>query len=637
MRPNGAAIVLAVGLLCGCRQAAPPRESASTAGIPPTYSKDVAPILAANCAGCHQPGQGAPFNLLTFADARERAADIAAATSARIMPPWLPEPIEPAFVGERRLTPEQIATLRRWADTGAAEGDPISLPEAARAPGEWASGTPDLVLRPPRAYALSPGHGDVFRNLVIRTSLPSDRFVRAVEFRPGDAPVHHAVLHLDPTPAARARDGGDGQPGFDGMGATGTRDPDGHFVGWAPGRGPIVSAEGRPWRLARGTDLVVELHLIPQAQVVAVQPTVGLFFAERTTNAPPLMVKMGSNAIDIPAGATDYAITDRYTLPAEASVLSLYPHAHFLGKEMQVLALLPNGTTRTLLFIRRWSFHWQQDYRFSTPVVLPRGTTIAMRFTYDNSEANKDNPHRPPVRVTVGQRSTDEMGNLLLQVLPASSADRATFEAEAAAREVAANVVLAEHLVRANPGSAEQLIFLGASYTDAGRFADGIAALTAARRLDPMSWKAHHELGGALFKSGKVAESVREFQEAARIRPAEASVQFNLGQALVAVGSAVAGKGALARAVALRPDFGEAHHELGALLFAGGQVNDAIRHLRKAAELMPDSSNVHSDLGGALAQAGLAAEALTHLRLALELDPGNSAARENLVRLQRGR
>jgi Flp pilus assembly protein TadD/mono/diheme cytochrome c family protein len=637
MGPNGAAVLLAVGVLCGCRPGAPSGEHATATGPAPTYSKDVAPILAANCAGCHQPGQGAPFNLLTFDDARVRAADIATATSARIMPPWLPEPIVPAFVGERRLTPEQIATLRRWAETGAARGEPMSPPAAARASGDWSSGPPDLILRPARAYVLSPGNGDVFRNLVIRTSLPADRFVRAVEFRPGDAPVHHAVLHLDPTPSARARDGGDGQPGFDGMGASGTRDPDGHFVGWAPGRGPIVSAEGRPWRLARGTDLVVELHLIPQPKPVAVQPTVGLFFAERTTNPPPLMLKMGSNAIDIPAGATDYAITDKYTLPADASILSLYPHAHFLGKEMQVHALLPDGTTRTLLFIRRWSFHWQQDYRFSTPVALPRGTTIAMRFTYDNSEANKDNPHRPPVRVTVGQRSTDEMGNLLLQVLPVSAPDRATFEAEAAAREATANVVLAEQLVRANPRSAEQLTFLGASYTDAGRFAEGIAALNAALRLDPTSWQAHHELGGALFKSGKIVESVREFQEAARIRPAEASVQFNLGQALVAAGSATAGRTALTRALALSPDFAEAHHELGALLFAGGQVNEAIRHLRRAAALSPDSSNVHGDLGGALAQAGLVAEALTHLRLALGLDPGNAAARENLARLQRGR
>ena len=636
MATRRAAALLAAVLFCGCREGTAPVTNAATEQTVPTFSKDVAPILAANCATCHRPGQGAPFSLLTYADAHARASDIASETSAGAMPPWLPDPSEPSFVGERRLTPDQIATLRRWAETGAVQGDEAS-PEVPVANDGWALGKPDLVLRPQRAYSLSPGKNDVFRNLVIRTSLPADRFVRAIEFRPGDAPVHHAVLHLDRTAASRTRDGQDGQPGFDGMGAIGTQDPDGHFIGWAPGRGPIVSAEGRPWRLARGTDLVLELHLIPQSAVASVQPSVALFFAEPTSNAPPLVLKMGSNAIDIPPGASDYAITDRYTLPADVTLLSLYPHAHFLGKDMQVHALLPDGKTRTLLRIRRWSFHWQQDYRFSAPVPLPRGTTIVMRFTYDNSEANKDNPSRPPVRVVSGQRSIDEMGNLLLQVLPTSAADRALLQKDTAARVAAANLATAELMVRLNPDSAGHLTSLGASYADAGRFADGIAALTKAVRIDPKYWKAHNELGGALFKSGKVAEAVEQFQQAARLGPTEASVQFNLGKALIATGSSDAGRVALTRALALNPDFAEAHDEIGVLLFASGRVSEAIRHLRRAVELAPDSAIAHSDLGGALAQSGQVAEALTHIRIALALDPENAAARENLARLQRGR
>jgi Flp pilus assembly protein TadD len=630
-----AAVVLAVAVFSSCRQGSPPVDPASANKATPTFSRDVAPILAANCATCHRPGQGAPFNLLTYADARARAADIATVTSARAMPPWLPDPIVPAFVGERRLTPEQIETLHRWAETGAAEGDP--MPPAARAgpSTQWTLGTPDLVLRPARAYALSPGTEDVFRNLVIRTSIPADRFVGAIEFRPGDAPVHHAVLHLDRTAGARAKDGGDGQPGFAGMGAMGTQEPEGHFVGWAPGRGPIVSAEGRPWRLARGTDLVLELHLIPQPGAVPVQPTVALFFAESTASVPALMLKMGSNAIDIPAGATDYAISDRYTLPVDVALLSLYPHAHFLGKRMQVHALLPDGTTRTLLHIRRWSFHWQQDYRFSAPVPLPRGTTVVMQFTYDNSEANNDNPNRPPIRVRSGQRSTDEMGNLLLQLVPASRPDRRLLERDVARRAADANVAAAEQMVRDDPKSAEHLTFLGASYTEVDRLAEGIAALRGALRLDPSYWKAHHELGGALFKSGKVPESVAEFQEAARLRPDEPSVQFNLGKTLAAIGSTAAGKAALARALVLNPDFADAHDEVGVLLFAGGQVSEALRHFRKAVELAPESSTFHGNLGGALAQAGKVTEALTHIQIALSLDPDNADARENLKRLQR--
>ena len=640
MAQRRAAVLLAAVLTVGCRDVPPATGGAVTSQAVPTYSKDVAPILAGNCSGCHRPGQGAPFNLLTFADAQSRASDIATATSNRVMPPWLPEAIEPAFIGERRLTDAQISTLRRWAEGGAKQGDPV--PPASTSPtglaaGDWPLGKPDLILRPQRSYSLPEGRGDVFRNLVIRTSIPQDRFVRAIEFKPGDAPVHHAVLHLDHSGMARARDGTDGKAGFEGMGAVGTQEPDGHFVGWAPGRGPIVSAEGRPWRLAAGADLILELHLIPQPRTVQVQPTIALYFAAASTNPPPVMLKMGAKAIDIPAGATDYAITDHYTLPADVTLLSLYPHAHFLGKAMQVHARLPDGTTRTLLHIPRWSFHWQQDYRFTTPVPLPRGTTVTMRFTYDNSDVNHDNPNHPPIRVTMGQRSVDEMGNLLLQVLPASPADRVRLEKDTAARNAAANVASAEQLVRDEPASVEYLTYLGASYADVGRFVDGIAALNKAIQLNSRAWRAHHELGGALFKSGQVAESVREFQRAARLNPTEASVHFNLGKALVATGSASAGKSAFARALVLNPDFAEAHDEMGVLLFAAGQLSDAIRHLRRAAQLAPNSSTIQSDLGGALAQAGMRDEALTRIRAALALDPENTAARENLARLQRGR
>ena len=110
---------------------------------------------------------------------------------------------------------------------------------------------------------------------------------------------------------SRADDGVDGQPGFDGMAANGVQDPDGHFLGWAPGRGPIVAPDDLPWVLNQGSDLVVELHLMPGAKPIAVQPTIGLFFTAMRAGQITVMIVMGSKAIDIPAGARDYAIEDR--------------------------------------------------------------------------------------------------------------------------------------------------------------------------------------------------------------------------------------------------------------------------------------------------------------------------------------
>ena len=139
------------------------------------------------------------------------------------------------------------------------------------------------------------------------------------------------------------------------------------------------SPAGLQWRLEKNSDLVVQLHLLPGAADIVVRPTVGLYFIDAPPVGTPVMLKLGSKAIEIPAGAPDYAITDSYTLPVDIDLLSLYPHAHYLGKEMLVEALLPDGTSRRLLHIPRWNFQWQQDYRFAMPVALPQGTTITMR------------------------------------------------------------------------------------------------------------------------------------------------------------------------------------------------------------------------------------------------------------------
>ena len=351
----------ALGVITGCARPAP------------TFNHDVAPVLFAQCQSCHRPGQPVPFTLMTYADAKRRAGAIAEAVEGRHMPPWLPERGGPAFAGERGLSETDISIVRRWAAAGAPEGDPAERPQPRAWPAGWELGQPDLVVTMPRAFALAPGPRDVYRNVILPVKVPAMKFVRAVEFRTEGAPVHHAVIRVDRGRASAARDGLDGQPGFGGMQAADVQDPDGHFIGWAPGRGPIVAPDGLPWRLDPSSDLVVELHLLPGKTPVAVRPLVGLYFTDTPPAGTPVLIVMGSKAIDIPAGATDYAIEDAYELPIDATVLSVYPHAHYLGKEMTVRAVLPGGESQTLIHIPRWSFHWQQDYRYVTPIPLPRG------------------------------------------------------------------------------------------------------------------------------------------------------------------------------------------------------------------------------------------------------------------------
>jgi len=587
----------------------------------------------ANCAPCHRPGGVAPFTLLTYGDAVRHATEIADETLARAMPPWMPEPGEFPILGERRLTASQIETIQAWVKQGTPEGSTADLPKPPAFTDGWQMGKPDVTLTPPVAYTLRPAGEDVYRNLVIRTSLPADAFVRAVEFRTNGAPVHHAVIRADRSGASHRRDGEGGQPGFDGMGWQNAQDPDGQFIGWSPGRGPIISPDGMPWRLDKDADLVIELHLIPGAQPAAVQPMIGLFLTETPPARTPLTVKMGSRLIDIPAGAAQHIVEDNYELPVDVALLSVYPHAHYLGKDMLVMATLPGGTAKTLLHIKEWEFHWQQDYRFITPIQLPRGTRLAMRYTYDNSAENPDNPRRPPVRVRVGPKSTDEMAELGLQFLPRSAADGAFIAQSFVERHMRENIALGEMRVREEPRNAEYQAFLGAAYIEVGRFADAIAPLEAALRINPKSHDAHNDLATVLLSMNRLPDALAHVRQAAALAPRNESIQFNLGNALNKSGRPAEAAAAYERALAINPGFPDAHANLGSLLFSQGRVKDALPHFERAVALMPTSAILRSNLASALGAAGRYQEALQQVRLALSISPDYAPALETLRRL----
>ncbi len=628
-RSRLAAIVVGVVAWTACRKATP------------TFNTDIAPILYKNCSTCHRIGQQAiPFTLLSYDDAKKRAGMIAQVTLARRMPPWPPDRVTPGFVGERGLTAEQIDIIQRWVKGGAPEGDPAVRPEPPQFTGGWESGRPDVIVTMEPPYMLEARgdmRHDVFRNVIMRVPLEAAKYVRTVEFLPGIAPIHHAVIRIDRTGESRRQDGKDGKPGFDGMASVDVQNPDGHFIGWAPGRGPIVSPQGMPWRLDPGTDLVIELHLLPGNESIPVAPQVGLFLADEPPAQTPVMAIMGSRAIDIPAGDKEYAIADSYTLPGDMDLLSVYPHAHYLGKDMRVEARLTDGTSRTLLHIAGWNFHWQQDYRYVSPVFLPRGTTISMRFTYDNSDGNPQNPHHPPVHVAFGGQSSDEMGNLGLQLVPRVPSDGAIVVRDFTRKERLQDVDGEEVMAKYDPNNAYRQMSLGRAYLDAGRVDEAIARLEVSLRLDPKSAQTLNFLAAALFAKRVVADAVVRMREATVLAPKDEHLQFNLGRMLNAAGQYAEAQRVLERTLALRPAFAEAHQELGAVLFAQNRLAEALPHFFKAVELSPDSAPAHSDLGGALAQAGRTREAAEHLRRALAIDPTNEAAGQNLAILERSR
>jgi tetratricopeptide (TPR) repeat protein/mono/diheme cytochrome c family protein len=604
-----------------------------------TFTRHVAPIVYAHCAACHHPGGAGPFSLLTYDGARKHAKQIAAVTAARYMPPWPPAPGKGRFEGERRLSDEQISTLRKWVDAGAPEGDPRDLPPAPKFPEGWPLGPPDLVLTLPTPWTLPPGGSDVFRNFVLPVPITATRFVRALEIRLDDRRIaHHANVLIDRTQSARRRDALDAEPGFAGMEVTMESegfDPDSHFLFWKPGSAPHEEPADMAWRLDPGTDLVLNMHLKPSGKPEAVLPRVGLYFTDVKPTRFPMLVQLEHDgALDIPAGATDFVVTDELELPLAVDVLAVYPHAHFLGKDVEAVAVLPDGSRQWLIHIGDWDLNWQAVYRLAKPIALPRGTRLVMRWQYDNSADNVRNPSVPPRRVRAGNRAEDEMAHLWVQLLPRP-------EAPDVGRGGALpdpRIVLQEALMRARlrkyPGDFVALFNLGAALQAEGKLDEAMIHLRQAVAASPDSAVAHNTLGSALQAAGDLDGALREYREALRLRPDDFDARYNLGQVLLARGHADEGIGALREALRIRPDDAGARYTFGQALARRGDLEAAAVELGEALRLGPDDADTLDALGLVLMAQGQALEAATRFRQALRVVADDPTAHDALGQLR---
>ncbi len=384
----------------------------------PTYSHDVAPILYRECASCHRPDGVAPFSLIAYSDSAKRAKLIAAVTSKRVMPPWLPT--EPRFQHERRLSDAEIATISRWAAAGAPEGNAAATPKAPVFPEGWQLGKPDLEAEVRAPFDVPAEGQDLYRCFAIPNVTPNARYVRAVDVRPGNPKVvHHALLFQDLTGTARKRDTGSGYSCFGTPGFLPARG----LAGWTPGSLPYQTPAGMPETLHAHADLVLQVHYHPTGKPERDRTRVAIYFTDQKPTRRGMDIPLESHRIDIPAGDRAYKVTDHFTVPVDVDVIAINPHAHYICKEMYGYAVLPDGSRRTLLRIPDWNFNWQQQYVYATPIRLPADTRIEMEFTYDNSAANPRNPNSPPKRVVFGPGSLDEMAGLHLTVAPVNESD----------------------------------------------------------------------------------------------------------------------------------------------------------------------------------------------------------------------
>ncbi|MFO0954129.1 MAG: cytochrome c [Isosphaeraceae bacterium] len=459
-------LCVGLALAAGTATAAGPDPNPAPAPTP-TYHKDVAAILQKNCQECHRPGQVAPFPLLTYEHARKRATDLASVTGSKQMPPW-PASTDYGgpFLDQRVLSPAEIAVLKAWAEAGAPEGDPKDAPPARTFSSDWTLGEPDLTLTMPEPYALEASGDDEFRVFVLKTNLPEDRWIRAVDFKPGNRKVvHHVIAAVDSSGEARARDAKDPKPGYEAVGGFGQGVPIRAFLPiWTPGAKPRNALEGTGYLLPKGADVLIQVHYHKSGKPELDATAIGLYFSDRPLERqvrtgfvfptiPPLKMfsmaaqaraqaKQGGRRPDIteimrdvmiiPAGASRYEVKGSTAggmgRPSQRDILltAVMPHMHWRGKDFTFWAVLPDGkkTRVPLIKIDQWNFNWQGTYAFEKPVLLPKGAWLEMEAHFDNSADNPANPDNPPRQIRWGDGTNDEMCIGIFEFVFADGDDR---------------------------------------------------------------------------------------------------------------------------------------------------------------------------------------------------------------------
>lgn len=643
-----------------CAAQAPEKSHEKVTAQPPvTWFGQIAPIVYKNCTTCHHPGGGGPFSLLTYHDAVRRGPQMVTVTASHFMPPWLPERGSGAFEDERRLSAEEIALLARWVKVGMPEGDLSAAPPAPIYSETWQYGKPDLILTVERSFTLPASGTDVFRNFVLPYPLKQTHYIRAMEIRPG-APqiVHHANILIDRTASFR-RDHPDqwkdSVPGMElAVDAGNDFDPDSHFLFWKPDTPVLVEPDGMPWRLDPGNDLVLNMHLKPSGKPEIVTAQVGLYFTDKPPSRLPILLQLEhDSALDIPAGKRDFIVEDTLRLPIDVEVLGIYPHAHYLGKDLEAWAILPDQQKKWLIVIRDWDIDRQSVYRYRKPVFLPKGSVVHMSYLYDNSADNVRNPHIPPIRVKAGNRSEDEMAHLWLQVLPVNTTSggpdpRLLLEeawmrnrlgkepddtlalynlasALAAQGKYQEAIATYQHVLTLHPDDARALTGLGAAFEISGDWHQAQSAYQQAISTHPDTCDARFNLAQLALKHDQASEAEQQFRTMLEKCPEDAGIHSGLGVALASEGQPAEAQAEFRRALAIDSHDFTALYNLGNFALQSGQLSQAVELLDSAVRTRPNDLDAHEHLANAYAQSGRIGDAVSELHKAIDLSPKDAA------------
>jgi mono/diheme cytochrome c family protein len=404
--------ILLVFSSMGLRNIRAARETKASA--PPTFYKDVLPILQDHCQSCHRPGEVAPMPLVTYEQTKPWARKMGATVAMEMMPPWFADPRYGHFSDDPSLTPQQIAAILAWAEAGAPAGDVRDAP----APRKWAEGwnipEPDVVVKMSRPAPI-PARGEIeYTYEIVPTHFTEDKWVQMVEVRPSSAAhVHHAVVYIRPPDSQWLRHAPVGEPFTASMLSDPEERREAHettsdlLLVYAPGSSPDKWADGMAKFVPAGSDLVFQMHYTANGEAASDATSAGLVFAKSAPKQRVITLQLNDHALLIPPGADDFRVEVQGTLPNDAMLLSLFPHMHLRGKRFEYDIVHDDGSVETLLRVN-YHFHWQLSYKLAEPRLLKAGTRLRAVAWYDNSRNNPHNPD-PTQLVKWGDQTSDEM------------------------------------------------------------------------------------------------------------------------------------------------------------------------------------------------------------------------------------
>lgn len=368
----------------------------------PDYAKDIAPVFKENCAHCHVEGGIGPFAMNSYEMVRGWAPMIRETVMTKRMPPAQVDPSINHFDNANYLSVADQQTLIHWIDAGAPRGDSKMDPlhEVKPIKSEWQlAEAPDVIVDVPEFTVPPTGVLDYFNN-VIDLKFEEDKYVKAVQFIPGDKRVLHHLLAYITSP----------EQADEVLSEERVRD---FLEGYAPGKtDATVFPEGAGVFIPKGFNLTMQMHYTTFGKEVQDQTKVGLWFYDEDEKPEykylTKSVSFGGSNLVLRPNEAEHDMNNSYVFENNTMLYAMRPHMHYRGKAFRFSAIYPDGRREILMNVPNYNFAWQPTYRLSDPIFLPAGTRVVNDATFDNSEYNPGNPD-PGTTVRGGAQSWDEM------------------------------------------------------------------------------------------------------------------------------------------------------------------------------------------------------------------------------------